>query len=640
MKKIIFFILFSIFVANINAYENRNLLQGKATKEQLKEFLITNQSWNPFPAYTDRTAWEKLIGDQKDYYIQMGEKYTTYNWQVVTATDYLAFNRTGERMTMQKKHDDNLTAISYLFLAELAEGKGRFLDPLANGVYFICEMTSWSIAAHQVVQKAKGSLPAKEDYVIDLVSSDVGAAMSWIYNILGKELGEKVSPLIPTRLENEITERILKPALSNTYWWMAKSVSENSGSVNNWNPWCNTNVLQCFLLVEKNKDTMVDGVYSTMQSVDKFINYVKEDGACEEGPSYWGHAGGKMYDYLELLYEATDGKVNVFDNPMVKNMGEYIVNTYIGNQWVVNFADASAKASFDYRVVYRYGDRVGSQPMKSFAKYIDVNFYEKSETQRDMFRILSDLSTDQLLKTATPALGNNPFVWYPQTEFCYMRVGDVFLATKGGYNNESHNHNDIGTFSLYYKNTPFFIDAGVGTYTAKTFSTERYSIWTMQSDYHNLPQINGYSQLFGKQYTSKNAKVNKGSKSFSIDLGNAYPADAGINSWLMDYKVGKDKMEIKETFDLKEAKTANQLNFLTWGNVDITKEGEVTVVVDGKTATLQYDYKEFTASMKAITLDDTRLSNVWGSEIYRVSLTAKNITNKGTYNLTIKFNKL
>ena len=72
-----------------------------------------------------------------------------------------------------------------------------------------------------------------------------------------------------------------------------------------------------------------------------------------------------------------------------------------------------------------------------------------------------------------------------------------FVATKGGYNNESHNHNDVGSFSLYLNTMPVFIDAGVGTYTRRTFSSERYSIWTMQSNYHNLPLINGVAQRFG-----------------------------------------------------------------------------------------------------------------------------------------------
>ena len=80
-----------------------------------------------------------------------------------------------------------------------------------------------------------------------------------------------------------------------------------------------------------------------MVSVDQFINYNHEDGACEEGPSYWGHAAGKLYDYLEMLRYGTGGQVSIFDKPIIKNLGEYIAKSYIGNGWVVNFADASAK---------------------------------------------------------------------------------------------------------------------------------------------------------------------------------------------------------------------------------------------------------------------------------------------------------
>src|SRR5690606_39665769 len=68
------------------------------------------------------------------------------------------------------------------------------------------------------------------------------------------------------------------------------------------------------------------------------------------------------------------------------------------------------------------------------------------------------------------------------TEFLYLKDANTFFAAKGGYNNESHNHNDIGSFILYKEGKPLFIDAGVGTYTKKTFSNERYDIWTMQRD--------------------------------------------------------------------------------------------------------------------------------------------------------------
>ena len=57
---------------------------------------------------------------------------------------------------------------------------------------------------------------------------------------------------------------------------------------------------------------------------------------------------------------------------------------------------------------------------------------------------------------------------------------------------------------LYINSIPVFLDAGVGTYTRKTFSSERYSIWTMQSNYHNLPMINGVPEHVAVRYAIRN----------------------------------------------------------------------------------------------------------------------------------------
>lgn len=46
---------------------------------------------------------------------------------------------------------------------------------------------------------------------------------------------------------------------------------------------------------------------------------------------------------------------------MIRRMGEYISRTYVGNGWVVNFADASAKGGGDAPLIYRYGRAVGSE---------------------------------------------------------------------------------------------------------------------------------------------------------------------------------------------------------------------------------------------------------------------------------------
>lgn len=636
MKKTILSLLICFIATHVFAYENRNLLQGIATKTELGNLIIKNQKWVPYPDYKDREAWKFLFGDNEKLAISKGEKYLDYDWKVVKMTDYLDYQRTGTRTTQEAPYNSNTTALTSLFVAELAEGKGRFIDQIVNGIFQTCEMTSWSIAAHQVHQKAKGVFPDFSDAVLELVSTDVGAAMSWIYYFLNEEF-DKMTPLINKRIKYELNRRIIEPYLTETrFWWMASNFGEEGGFVNNWNPWCNANLAQVFLLMENDETRLVDGIYKSLVSVDKFINYTNNDGACEEGPSYWGHAAGKLYDYLQVIYDASGGKVSLFDEPIIKNMGEYIVNSYIGDGWVVNFADASAREKINARLIYRYGKMIESRQMTEFAKYLKDQTKEEIKIDRDLFRTLSSLLAENELNAVDGKITKSKFVWYPETEFCYMSAGDLFLATKGGYNDESHNHNDIGTITLFANNKPILIDAGVGTYNAKTFSTTRYDIWTMQSDYHNLPKINGYSQVHGKKYKSKNVKANKAKNTFSIDISDAYPEEAGIVSWVNTYTLSKKELSITEIFDIKDATQANVLNFMTAGQAKEIRKGVVSIISDGQTMQLEYDANTFDVSFETVEQDDKRLSTVWGDKLTRISLKANKIENKGTYKINVK----
>ena len=84
-----------------------------------------------------------------------------------------------------------------------------------------------------------------------------------------------------------------------------------------------------------------------------------------------------------------------------------------------------------------------------------------------------------------------------------------------------------------------------------------------------------------------------------------------------------------------EAKGANIINFLTWGDVDISKKGVVSINVKGVKAQLRYDANIFEPAIETIELTDKRLSNVWGDKIYRLSLKAKTATKAGVYKYEI-----
>jgi hypothetical protein len=641
MNKILLILFGWLTALHVNAYEPRDLLQKKANVSQVKEYLVLQKQWIKYPAYNDRAGWNALTGSFKDDLIKKGDQYINYEWKVITATDYLAYERTGSRVAMEDPFGSNTKALSSLLLAELAEGKGRFLDQIINGAWEICNMPSWSLSAHLVAQKSHRSLPDFNEQIIDLTSGDLGSFLSWTWYFFHDEM-DKINPVVAARIKNLVHVRILEPYMARSdYWWQALNYTPGM-LINNWNPWCNFNVLTCFLLLEDDKDKLAAGVYRTMESVDKFINYNHEDGACEEGPSYWGHAAGKMYDYLQLLSNATNNKINIFNEPIIKNMGEYIARSYVGNGWVVNFADASAKGGGDAGIIYRFGTETGSPIMQQFASYLlnDQHFAYEINAGRDVFRSLENLSSFNPLKAVTPALPSTQYYWYPQTQVCYMRnTQGFFFAAKGGFNNESHNHNDVGTFSLYLDNMPLFIDVGVGTYTRQTFSSERYSIWSMQSNYHSLPMINGVPQQFGSAFRAKDVVFNSKKSTLSMDISQAYPKEASVKKWTRTYTLASNAgLTIEDDFELAAAIADNQINFMTWAKPDVSKAGIVTLEKEGHAVQMKYDASLFSATVESIPFPDIRLSKVWGPEVYRLSLTAKKIQQKGKYIFTISKN--
>jgi hypothetical protein len=130
----------------------------------------------------------------------------------------------------------------------------------------------------------------------------------------------------------------------------------------------------------------------------------------------------------------------------------------------------------------------------------------------------------------------------------------MLIFAKGGHNDESHNHNDIGNFIVYRNGKPVLIDVGVGTYTKQTFSADRYKLWFMQSGYHNLPSFGGVDQKNGATYTSENCVWDPDGKSARVGITKAYPAEAGIAEYYREYKLEGPRATVTENIALTEEK--------------------------------------------------------------------------------------
>ncbi len=616
-------------------YERRDLLKNAADFKKVRASLVMNQKWVPYPAYKDRAGWDDFLGDYKDDYIRKGEDCLGYEWKVIKATDYMEFGRSGDQAVMEIPYGENRTALEYLFLAEMAEGGGRFIDQIINGVFYCCEMTTWALSAHLWNQKDGGYLPSHKEHIIEMGSGGLASLLAWIYYYLSPSF-DKVNPMISNRLLYELRTRILDTYMgTDRFRWMAFTPIPTE-HINNWTPWNNFYVLQCFFLIETDRDRLAEAVCRTMVSMDHFINYNFDDGACEEGTFYWEYAAGKLYDYLQLLYDGTAGAVSIFDSHILRNMGEYMVRSYVGDGWLVSFADSTAIGHIDVDMIFRYGKAVKSREMMHFASYLKGLPAKREVPQGDIFRLLQTLLYRNELTGTDEPPEKPPYTWYPKTEICYMaNNAEFFVAAKGGYNGESHNHNDVGSFALYINSIPVFLDAGVGTYTRKTFSSERYSIWTMRSEYHNIPVINGVSQGVGRSYRAKDTVFDSVNMCFSVNIAEAYPREANVKIWTRSYRLSDGSLQINDRFSLSKACSPNRVVFLTWGMVDISEPGIVTVDIKGIKALLMYDKDIFSPVVEPVLIDDPRLYNIWGRKIYRVILVARRQTLFGSYSYTV-----
>lgn len=610
----------------VHPAEKRNLLKNAMGKGEGMGRRLLTEGWRPgYPDYRDCDGWNELLGTYRDEYISRGERLLGYSWQLIKATDYLEYGRSGNQMAMERPFRQNIESLTHLVMAELAEGNGRFLNQITDGVFYLCEMTSWAFSAHLWMQKDNCFLPDHDESIIEMGTGKVASLLAWTYHFLKYELGGG-NPLIANRIRREVEGRVLRPYMTDdSYWWMG--FKNPSGKVNNWNPWCNSYVLQCFLLLESDSSKLTRAVSRIMESLDCFINYAYSDGACEEGTFYWEYSAGRLYECLQLLHDCTCGAISVFDSQVIRNLGEYIVRSYAGNGWTVNFSDATARDRINADLLFRYGNAVQSREMKGLANQLKNNI---GIPDGDILDILQSLLYRKEFMADDTPYESAACTWYVGAEICHMRGGTGFmLAAKGGHNGESHNHNDVGSFILYLNSTPVFIDPGVGTYERKTFGRERYSVWTMQSAFHNLPEINGKGQCHGAAYKAADVVFDAGCLCFSLDLAKAYPREAGVKKWVRNYRMESDSVVITDAYSLSGFREPVRIRFMTWGIIDVSEPGTVVISAGGENVRMTYDNTAFSISIDAIEIDDRRLYDVWGGRIYRLTLEARSESLRG-----------
>ncbi|HVU84740.1 MAG TPA: hypothetical protein VHC50_07855, partial [Puia sp.] len=157
MKRIILFLFLAIPCLQLSA-QDQNLLSGRYSADSLKMLLIPAGRWTPFPKINDRDGWAKADAPMMKALVKQAESYISYVWPSIPATTSLLIERTGNRSEYENMSFKKREVLGTLVLAEVYENKGRFIDPIINGVWNICEESWWGAPAHLPRTKAYSGL--------------------------------------------------------------------------------------------------------------------------------------------------------------------------------------------------------------------------------------------------------------------------------------------------------------------------------------------------------------------------------------------------------------------------------------------------------------------------------------------------
>ena len=634
MKRILvtFLLLFSMMAANAD-----KLLQALYPREVLERTIVAPGQFTPVPK-SSSPFWKSTLGmPMVNSYVENARPYLDKPWTPIPAEVFGEYKKNGNRTNFEKRSFDLRHQMAVMVMAECVEGKGTFINDIIKGLHYFLSETWWGIPAHYPKPQ-----PVWDLQEVDLFNAETANMLAWTCYMLENSIKPYDGSICQT-VKKEIQRRMLDPARKYSYTWKLKSWNHN--------PWTCANWLSCILFCDDNRKQQIDDICQVLKALDIFIDGYPEDGGCDEGPMYWDRAAASLFECMQLLSMASNGRVALPQTDKIKAMGAYIYRMYVGEERYVTFSACPLRIVPNINVLFPFGYEIGDPMMTQYAAHIakQRHFFEKPALLFNRTGNYPSVSRELCFLRLLPQF-RQVKATEPKTDGCWLPGIEVFaarsasnpkqalyVAAKGGNNGENHNHNDIGNFVVYAGIEPLFIDLGNDTYTAKTFSKERYTLMNTRSSFHNVPLINGQEQQAGESFRSKSIKCKRSNNShlFSIDVAQAYPATAQVKKWRRDIELKGEHLIISENFQLNNTRQPTQLIFMSKYAPTINKNGSITYKLPNGTYELSYVPEQMKAETESFDISATGMKPSWGNKVYRTKLTITSAKKKNKIIYTI-----
>lgn len=543
--------------------------------EAVRNRIVTEPEFTPI--------LERLAADGERY---LGQPITELPWTLFRRVWEDGFRKTYEPVYFSRRQ--RLTTFG--LLSWLHPHRSDYLDALLDTVWAICGEFSWCIPVHFDSPPVRGEArysvhePNAPDMGIgiELFASETAFALAEVMMLTGHRWPQTVRD----RVCREVNRRVFAPFLANDFFWEHVR--------NNWAAVCAGSIGAAAIYLIEDKQELALVLDKALPTVELFLEGYGEDGACLEGYMYWGYGFGFYTYFAELLFRRTGGAVDLLAVPNVKQAALFQQHCFLQGRKVVNFADSPEESDVYIGLTHEMARRFPEVHLPEFT-FKDKPVYDHCGRWAPAFRNL---------------------IWFePRTQGRAWKELSIYLAdaqwmvsrlekssvifsfaAKGGYNDEPHNHNDVGHFIVLAGEETFLADMGAGLYTKPYFApATRYSFICNSALGHSVPVIDGVSQQAGAAYKAivRQAEITNDYDSFVVELQDAYDVPGLVKlqrSWTWRKSGALPRLELEDQYVFSEgAGAAITERFICKVQPAITGAGQVELAGTAFKLVLSYD---------------------------------------------------
>lgn len=487
-----------------------------------------------FPPCSNRKAWKCIASDPRTADItsairKWADRVKNSPMPELKASEFALFHQNGNRSIYEKPYFEIRHNLEMLVLAECMEGKKTYLPRIIDYIWAICAEPCWAIPAH--TWDSDDVLPSYGYIRNDLFATGTGLLLAFTLDLLEQELAAFSQHLVDRVRINIINRLIVKLEKGPGEGW-------HDGH-SNWTAWCANNLLGATITALNDDPERQEKIIRQITSyIDLYFKKFSDDGACDEGPSYWGHSPVELCNFIEQAISAGILTADIYKDEKLQAMIKYISSVHLGRGVFFSYSDSVPTLNtLPYGLLELLSKRLNDQDVAIFAKQSFHNFRGEKFRKKYSFSPHSALLSNLLDLFYVPGskwqdvLDSTKF--YHSRGYLAGRCGKLGFGVKGGNNCEGHNQNDVGHFVISRNGKFAICDLGCGTYTRQYFAAEtRYDHLACNASGHNMPLFDGVGEVAGenKEPQSIDFKDENGIVSCAIEASGTYSGDLDLES--------------------------------------------------------------------------------------------------------------